>query len=174
MDSTAEKAPEQCTLSFNRPTDDTLSILFVGSWKMKTGLPPITNLQNQIESNPGIKQVSIDTQGITDWDSGLLTFLIKLNDYCTQKNITINKDGLPEGVKRLLEIATAVPEKETHGEKARESFLSRLGETTIQFGRSTTEVLTFIGEAFLAFMKFLVGKARFRRSDTRSTHRAGR
>ena len=102
---------------------------------------------------------------ITDWDSGLLTFLIKLNDYCTQKNITINTGGLPEGVKRLMEIATAVPEKETHGEKARESFLSRLGEKTIQFSSSATEVLTFIGEASLAFMKLLVGKARFRRSD---------
>ena len=134
MDRTAAKAPEKCTLNFNRPTDDTLSILLSGSWKMRTGLPPITNVQNQIESNPGIKQISIDTQGITDWDSGLLTFLIKLNDYCTQKTITINKGGLPEGVKRLLEIATAVPEKETHGEKARESFLSVLGEKTIQLG----------------------------------------
>ncbi len=165
MDNTAAEATEKCTLNFNRPTDDTLSILLSGSWRMRTGLPPITNVQNQIESNPGIKQISIDTQEITDWDSGLLTFLIKLNDYCTQKHITINKDRLPEGVKRLLEIATAVPEKETHGEKARESFLSVLGEKTIQLSRSTAEVFTFIGEASLAFMKFLVGKARFRRSD---------
>ena len=165
MDNTAAKAPEKCTLNFNRPTDDTLSILFSGTWKINSGIPPINNLQNEIESNPNIKQISVDTQGITDWDSGLLTFLIKLNDYCSQKNITINKEGLPEGVKRLLEIATAVPEKETHGEKARESFLSRLGEKTIQFSSSATEVLTFIGEASLAFMKLLVGKARFRRSD---------
>ncbi len=90
MDSTAEKAPEKCTVSFNRPTDDTLSILFSGSWKIRTGIPPIDNLQNEIESNPNIKRIVIDTQEITDWDSGLLTFLIKVNDYCSQKNITIN------------------------------------------------------------------------------------
>ena len=165
MESTAKKAPEKCTFSFNRPTDDTLSILFSGSWKINTEIPSIDNLQKEIESNPNIKQISVDTQEITDWDSGLLIFLIKVDDYCKQKNVTINTDGLPEGVKRLMEIATAVPEKETHGEKTREPFLSRIGEKTIEFSRSTTEVFTFIGEASLAFMKFLVGKARFRRSD---------
>ncbi len=51
----------------------TLSILFSGSWKIKTGIPPINNLQNEIESNPYIKQIVIDTQEITDWDSGLVT-----------------------------------------------------------------------------------------------------
>ena len=69
------------------------------------------------------------------------------------------------GVKRLIKIATAVPEKETHGEKAREPFLSMLGGKTIQLSRSATEILAFIGEASLAFIKLLVGKARFRRSD---------
>jgi phospholipid/cholesterol/gamma-HCH transport system permease protein len=165
MDSTAEKAFEKCTLSFNRPTDDTLSILFSGSWKIRMGIPPINNLENEIESNPNIKQIVIDTQEITDWDSGLLTFLIKVNDYCSQKHITLNTDGLPEGVKRLLAIATAVPEKETHGDKARESFLSRVGAQTIEVFHASGEILDFIGEASLALLKFLVGKARFRRSD---------
>ena len=165
MDSTAEKAPEKCTLSFNRPTDDTLSILFSGSWKMSTGVPPINNLQNEIESNPYIKQIVIDTQEITDWDSGLLTFLIKVNDYCSQKNITINTDGLPDGVKRLLEIATAVPEKETHTEKVPDPLLSRVGAQTIEVVHASREILDFIGESSLALLKFLVGKARFRRSD---------
>jgi phospholipid/cholesterol/gamma-HCH transport system permease protein len=165
MDSIAKKPPEKSSLNFNRLADDSLSIIFFGSWKIGEGLPSITNLQNQIESNPAIKHVSINTQGITEWDSGLLTFLIKVNNYCLQKNITINTAGLTEGVKRLLEIATAVPEKETHGEKAREPFLARVGGETIQFSRSTAEILSFIGEASLAFIKLLVGKARFRRSD---------
>jgi phospholipid/cholesterol/gamma-HCH transport system permease protein len=165
MDSTAEKTPEKCTLSFNRPTDDTLSILFSGSWKIRMGIPPINNLQNEIESNPNIKQIVIDTQEITDWDSGLLTFLIKANDYCSQKNNTINTAGLPEGVKRLLEIATAVPEKETHTEKVPDPLLSRVGAQTIEVVHASREILDFIGEASLALLRFLVGKARFRRSD---------
>jgi phospholipid/cholesterol/gamma-HCH transport system permease protein len=165
MDSTTERAPEKCTLSFNRLTDGILSIIFSGSWKIRTGIPPIDNLQNEIESNPNIKQIVTDTQEITDWDSGLLTFLIKVNDYCSHKNITITTDGLPEGVKRLLAIATAVPEKETHKEKVSDPLLSRVGAQTIEVVHTSREILDFIGEASLALLKFLVGKARFRRSD---------
>ncbi|MDX1779122.1 MAG: hypothetical protein R3339_09600, partial [Thermodesulfobacteriota bacterium] len=87
MDSTLEKAPKKSSLNFNRLADGTLSIIFSGSWKIGEGLPSINNLQNQIEPDPTIKQVSIDTQEVSDWDSGLLTFLIKVNDYCAQKNI---------------------------------------------------------------------------------------
>jgi len=165
MDTISEKAPAKSNLNFSRQTDDTLSLFFSGSWKIGEGLPPITDFQNQIESNPDIKQISIDTQGITEWDSGLLTFLIKVNSFCLQKNITISTVGLTEGVKRLLEIATAVPEKETHGEKAPEPFLVRVGGKTIELSRSGVELLAFIGETSQAFIKLLVGKARFRRSD---------
>jgi phospholipid/cholesterol/gamma-HCH transport system permease protein len=165
MDNTLEKSPEKSSLNFNRLTDGTLSIIFSGSWKIGEGIPSISNLQNQIESDPTIKQISIDTKELTDWDSGLLTFLIKVNNFCVQKNITINTGGLSAGVKRLIEIATAVPEKETHGEKAREPFLSMLGGKTIQLTKSTAELFAFIGETSQAFIKLLVGKARFRRSD---------
>lgn len=47
----------------------------------------------------------------------------------------------------------------------REPFLSRIGESAIAFGRSVVEMLGFIGEATVAFMRLLKGKARFRRSD---------
>jgi len=41
----------------------------------------------------------------------------------------------------------------------------QVADATFDFIRSSTEILSFIGEAFLAFMKFLRGKANFRRSD---------
>ena len=160
-----ETAAEQCGLSFQKQADDTLSVFFAGSWKSNQGLPPFNKVQQEIQSNPQYKHVTFDTQELTDWDSGFLTFLIKVNDYCSQKNITINTDGLPDGAKRLMAIATAVPEKETHTEKVPDPLLSRVGAQTIEVVHSSREVLDFIGESSLAFLKFLVGKARFRRSD---------
>jgi phospholipid/cholesterol/gamma-HCH transport system permease protein len=47
----------------------------------------------------------------------------------------------------------------------REPFLSRVGASAVEFAQSSGEMLAFIGEAFLAFIKLLVGKARFRRSE---------
>jgi phospholipid/cholesterol/gamma-HCH transport system permease protein len=65
-----------------------------------------------------------------------------------------------------LELASAVPEKKGTGREAvRELFLVRIGDQVINVGRSTVEMLAFLGEGFVAFMKLLVGRASFRRSD---------
>jgi phospholipid/cholesterol/gamma-HCH transport system permease protein len=69
-------------------------------------------------------------------------------------------------VARLIDMASAVPEKkDARKQSGRAPFLSRVGETTLEFGTSAAEMLSFIGEASLAFLRFLRGKARFRRSD---------
>jgi phospholipid/cholesterol/gamma-HCH transport system permease protein len=160
-----ETVAEQCGLRLHRQADDTLSIFFAGSWKSDQGLPPFNKIQQEIESNPQCKHITFDTQELTDWDSGFLTFLIKVFNHCSRQKISVNDGGLPQGAKRLMAIATAVPEKETHKEKVSDPLLSRVGAQTIEVVHASREVLDFIGEASLAFLKFLVGKARFRRSD---------
>jgi phospholipid/cholesterol/gamma-HCH transport system permease protein len=122
-------------------------------------------VQKQLEFEPQIEHLTFDTQELTNWDSGLLTFLIKVIDQCSRSSIVIDREGLPQGVRRLLELASAVPAKETHKEGVREPFLSRVGASAVEFAQSSGEMLAFIGEAFLAFIKLLVGKARFRRSE---------
>jgi phospholipid/cholesterol/gamma-HCH transport system permease protein len=78
----------------------------------------------------------------------------------------VDKGGLPQGVQRLLELASAVPEKkDARKEAGRQRFLAMVGESTVAFVRSAGEMLEFIGEASAAFGKLLIGKARFRRSD---------
>ena len=160
-----ETAAEQCGLSFQKQADDTLSVFFAGSWKSNQGLPPFNKVQQEIQSNPQYKHVTFDTQELTDWDSGFLTFLIKVFNHCSRQKISVNDEGLPQGAKRLMAIATAVPEKETHKDKVPDPLLSRVGAQTIEVIHSSREVLDFIGESSLAFLKFLVGKASFRRSD---------
>ena len=46
-----------------------------------------------------------------------------------------------------------------------ETFLFRIGSDATDFFRSSRETLDFVGEAAMAFTRFLAGKARFRRSD---------
>src|SRR5208283_5277965 len=58
------------------------------------------------------------------------------------------------------------PEKKDARKKSsRASFLSRVGEVTLEAVKSAEQMLAFIGEAFLGLIKLLRGKARFRRSD---------
>jgi phospholipid/cholesterol/gamma-HCH transport system permease protein len=153
-------------LSLSRPADDTLLVVLSGRWKVDEGLPSADEVAERIESDPRIRRVTLETQGLTEWDSGLLTFLIKLTARCSQRDIGLDQEGLPQGVRRLLALASAVPEPEGgRKETIQEGFFTRVGQATLEAGRSAQEMLAFVGEAFLAFLKFLAGRANLRRSD---------
>jgi phospholipid/cholesterol/gamma-HCH transport system permease protein len=86
--------------------------------------------------------------------------------FCEQKNIPLESEGLPEGVRRLLTLASAVPERKGAKQEFRkEFFLPFLGGRAIELFRSASEMIAFVGEAATVFAKFLVGRANFRRVD---------
>ncbi len=166
MKSVTKTTPSQSEISFSRPTDDTLLVRLSGSWKMQDKLPSHTEVEQQVASGPRVKRVAFDTQGITAWDSVFVTFLLKILTQNTQNQIETDRAGLPEGVRRLLALATAVPEREGAAKKAvRIPRLVRVGKGTIAAVEEAKGMLAFLGEALLAFLTFLRGKARFRRSD---------
>jgi phospholipid/cholesterol/gamma-HCH transport system permease protein len=157
---------EPSELSFDRNADNTLQVRLKGSWTIGQELPSGGEVQSQIESEPAIKQITFDAHELSGWDSGLLSFLTKIINQCSAKNITLNQEGLPEGVRKLLQLAFAVPERKgARKEAVREPLLARIGASTIAAGLAFIDTLSFIGEAFLTFLKFFVGKARFQRSD---------
>jgi phospholipid/cholesterol/gamma-HCH transport system permease protein len=148
------------------PVEGTLRIKITGTWKIGTEQLSAEQVWQKIESNGAVKKVGFITENLGYWDSSLLTFLMKISDYCTRQNLTFDKDGLPDGVKRLISLATAVPERKgARKQSIRDPFFSRVGEATLGFWKSTIDLLGFIGEAFIAFLRFLTGKASFRPRD---------
>jgi phospholipid/cholesterol/gamma-HCH transport system permease protein len=144
----------------------TLHVQITGDWKIGMALPSPDKLKEEIDTGVQISKITFDTQGLLQWDSGFLTFLIKVREICEQKEIQFVTDGLPEGARRLLTLASAVPErKEARKELQRESFLSRLGGKALDFSQAASEMIAFVGDAAVAFSKFLVGRATFRRDD---------
>ena len=166
MEASIENRTEACELSFDRPAGDTLLVRLKGSWTIGHKLPSGAEIQNRIESDPAIRQVAFDAGELSGWDSGLLSFLTKIINQCSTKNITVNQEGLSEGIQKLLQLAFAVPERKgARKEAVREPVLDRIGASAIEVGQASIDTLSFIGDAFVAFLKFLVGKARFQRSD---------
>src|SRR5262245_19792589 len=98
-------------LGFSRPASDTLQISLAGAWEMQAGLPRVDAVQEAIEAEPRPRQVSFDTGALRGWDSGLLTFLVKVGELCAERGIKADRAGLPDGVRRLLDLAEAVPER---------------------------------------------------------------
>ena len=165
MDVATEK-PGQCEINFSHSGEDTLILRLVGNWRIGEALPSVDYVSKRIDSKSRIKRISFDTQELTGWDSGFLTFLIKIIDLCSQMNIHVDMEALPQGVKRLLALAVAVPERKgARKVSTRDPFLAKVGTDAINFGRSTVEILDFLGEASIASLKMLRGKARFRRQD---------
>jgi phospholipid/cholesterol/gamma-HCH transport system permease protein len=133
---------------------------------MGNRLPPVSEVEKKLRAETGVKRVRFDTSELKSWDSGLLTFVIKLKEYCSRNRIPLETEGLPEGARRLLRLASSVPERKgARKEFRREVFLPVLGGKAVDFFRSASEMIAFIGEATIASAKFLVGKATFRRSD---------
>ena len=157
---------DQCEVAFSQPADDTLELRLTGNWKIGNNIPSEMAVKERLESIHGLRILTFDTVGLTGWDSMLLTFLIKVDKLCDASGITVERDGLPKGVRRLVEISLAVPEREgARREGARIPFLVRVGNSTIDFFRSMIEMITFIGETTPALLRTFTGRAQFRRSD---------
>ena len=166
MDTFEQRNPVIAGLSVTTQAADTLLVKLSGEWKITEPLPATTDVEKPLESSKAIRRITFDTKDLGVWDSGLLTFLIKIFDTCSKAKIEVVKDGLPEGVRRLIDLATAVPERAgARKEAKKEAFLSMVGGEAVAFYRSLLEILDFLGEASLAFARLLRGKAAFRRSD---------
>ncbi|NIO15617.1 MAG: hypothetical protein GTN70_01220 [Deltaproteobacteria bacterium] len=155
-----------CGLGFSRPAEDTMMIRFLGTWKLGSTIPAASEVEKQVSSGPLVKKVTFETEELTAWDSALITFLLKIFSQFSDRKVEVVRDGLPDGVNRLLDLATAVPERAgARKEAVKVHVLARIGGSAVEFWRSTIEFTAFIGSASLAFMRFLTGRARFRRSD---------
>jgi phospholipid/cholesterol/gamma-HCH transport system permease protein len=161
-----EEDKGQGTMGVGPQREGAVVVRLAGEWKVSRRLPSAEDAGRKITAVQGAQRVVFDARGLTGWDSGLLTFLLKLRDLCASKQVELDEGGLPEGVRGLLKLATAVPERKgARREATREAFLARVGAATLAFWRTAPELLAFIGEACWAFLRLLGGKAQFQRAD---------
>jgi phospholipid/cholesterol/gamma-HCH transport system permease protein len=152
-------------ITLKRQKDGELLLVLSGSWRLASSLPSADEVLKQIDIGQ-VQRIAFETGELNEWDSGLLTFLIKVNQFCSRNKIQVETAGLPEGARRLLKLAAAVPEREGARKKpGKETLLDLIGAKAIAFYRSTVEMVDFLGEASIAFGRLLTGRAAFRRSD---------
>jgi phospholipid/cholesterol/gamma-HCH transport system permease protein len=144
-----------------------VEIRLTGDWTLRGAAADWQHLQQELtRAEQTLVEIGFDSTGITAWDSRLLTFLLKLHDFAQGHNIRISPDGLPPGVRGLLHLALAVPERaEARKPEQDRPFLYQLGVWTLN-GLTEGRIFTqFVGEWLIAVGKLLRGRASFRRSD---------
>jgi len=151
-------------LATHRSPTNALEVAISGCWRLDQHLPTVAILGNDLAQD--CSSLCFNTIALTGWDSGLLTFLASLLKAAEAKGIAIDSSGLPPGVKRLLDMALAVPEhKITVQGGGHPGLLAKIGTATIDFARSAPAMLRFLGEITIAFIRLSFGRSRFRKSD---------
>jgi phospholipid/cholesterol/gamma-HCH transport system permease protein len=159
-------SPGNSRLRVEASPEGVLLVTLSGSWTVDCTLPAPESFLVGVTTSPPPLLVTFDASGLTRWDSSLLTFLLKVLAGSASAGVAVDRAGLPHGVRRLLALTTAVPERTgTTRDIHRPPFLIRVADTAISVWNSNREMLEFIGEATLSALRLCGGKARFRRSD---------
>jgi len=110
--------------------------------------------------------VSFDGQGVASWDSSLVTFVHEIAERLRDRGVAVDPTGLPDGVQRLLALASTRPERvPAAAPPARRPWLVRVGDAVLgRTGRLRTEV-GLLGEVTTSLGRFVTGRAGARGTD---------
>ena len=143
-----------------------LLVRLTGDCREQSEAPSIKIVRDALDQAPEVKSLSFESAGLTGWDSRFVAFICNCSELCRTRNLELRDDGLPEGVRRLLRLAKAVPEKrDAHRATVKAPFLQTVGERALQGWAGTLGMFTFLGENMLALGNLLRGRAQFRWAD---------
>ncbi|MGE5816619.1 MAG: MlaE family ABC transporter permease, partial [Deltaproteobacteria bacterium] len=145
--------------------DATLVVQLSGAWRTQENSASASLVVKALESSH-VHRVRFDAKALSSWDSSILMFLMKVMNYCRQQEIVTDREGLPDGIRRLLELAEIVQEQEAAKPTTNApSFLARVGTVSTDSFFSLSEMLHFLGDVTLTFVKLVRMRARYRTAD---------
>ncbi len=166
MTSAASTAPLSPSWHWSlEPSADGVVLRLSGSWRMQNDLPSASEVEHGLAAVSTGRRLGFDAREVIAWDSGFLVFILNVLDVAKSKGFTVDRAGLPEGVRKLLDLAAAVPERDTKRSTAPPPFLARFGRSALSGLASAREMIAFVGESALALARAAVGRARYRRVD---------
>ncbi|WP_027184564.1 MlaE family ABC transporter permease [Desulfovibrio inopinatus] len=155
--------PTQLT---TRVDGDRLVLCFTGDWSIDSELPTSERLESLLKSASSPKTLAFESQGVTSWDTRFLVFCSRAATAAQRAGIDVDTSGLPEGAVRLITLAAKVPPRPGAGREKKHAPLTvRIGDTTLELATSAHNVVVFIGEMTQCALRFLLGRAVYRRSE---------
>jgi phospholipid/cholesterol/gamma-HCH transport system ATP-binding protein len=152
-------------VALDRSEGATLRVLLRGRWALAEGIPPLAPVARAIEADPRVERVALDGSGLEAWDSSLLTFVRAAGASAAARRVPLDASALPEGARRLLDLALAVEPRSQPRAVEDDALTARVGRIALRAWGTAGDALTFLGEAVIALGALLRGRARFRRKD---------
>ncbi len=150
----------------SRRDGDEVTVLLSGDWLFSGGRAAADDFLKLAAGWTGVRRVVVSGGGIGLWDSTLVVFLRSLTALLLTSGVEIDVTGLPEGVRRLLHLASAIPERKgARRSDQKKPWITRVGERAIRGFSDFGASIRFLGELTQAFVAMARGKARYRPSD---------
>jgi len=134
-----------------------------GDWTVKSLGRPEPALPDAVSSGG---EIQFDLKAVTAWDSTLIAWLFELLDQCETRKLRADLKSLPEGIRKTLELALAVPERtDAHPPPPPAGWITRIGLSLGRGWEAAQHISNFVGECTLAAWAMVRGRAQFRRRD---------
>lgn len=112
-------------------------------------------------------KLTFDCSSLEHWDMRFVAALAALIKACEKKDVTVDRTGLPEGVRSLFDLAAAVPKADGRDseEGADRDLLNSLGNRSLAIWQGFWDYTGFIGELLIELLASLRGRASMRAKD---------
>jgi phospholipid/cholesterol/gamma-HCH transport system permease protein len=150
----------------HRTEGGALLIAVSGDWLVQRSTAGIEAVENELTRGDIPRRLEFDTSDLGKWDSALVAFAINCFELCQRLHVQFADWTLPPGVRKLIRLAQAVPEKrEAKRQVDQFPWLHRVGERVLAGWSAAHAATSFLGEVVLGSFNLLRGRAQFRWPD---------
>jgi phospholipid/cholesterol/gamma-HCH transport system permease protein len=134
-----------------------------GCWLIGHTLPGFAELRAAFEKDRQPRW-SFKAGDDLQWDSQCMARVYQCAQYCAEQDVEFDASALPEGMQKLLTVATAV-KSQASAPPSRHTLAQRLVAAVAGIRDNARDFLKFIGELSLALLNLLRGRANMRLRD---------
>ncbi len=154
-------------LDIHRGEADALIVELAGDWRTEHGPPELHLVREKLVGDSGLSRLTFDTAGLTAWSSGLIVFFLQCRDLCRTLNRIFDRNSLPAGAQRLMELAAVgASNPPALTVEPALNVVEKTGFAGFRLAEAVRANVSFIGDCTLALGRWMGGRSRFRRQDT--------
>src|SRR5687767_594901 len=83
------------TLHVERTGPGVACVGLAGVWRKEDRLPDPSEVWRELQAGPPVQRLTFDTSQVTDWDSGFVTFAVKVLEEAKARGVESDRAGFP-------------------------------------------------------------------------------
>jgi phospholipid/cholesterol/gamma-HCH transport system permease protein len=144
-------------------TGDKAVITIEGEWNLRqVQHGEVEKVISSLDKQGSVASVEFDCAHLGSWDTSLLIFVARIEEWCHQHRAKFARETLPPNVASLIALSEEVPESKTgRKEQGRESLFAMIGNAVLAGRDGFLATLAFTGEVVLSLGRMVQRKAAF-------------